>query len=137
MATMTKKKVIGGKTSTKKTEKKSEKVKEKAPAKKKVTDKKAPVRTEANQKGKSRGRKSGVRYEVKDTYSKRISDLFEKCENALTDSYTQIESFLNEGKKSAAKEARASISPLRLLVGELRKVIQTAKQDMKEVKITK
>jgi len=135
MALIAKKKtVIGGKIKT--TSKTTTKTVVKDKSTKKATPIKDNKKVTANKaKTPTRGRKSGVRYEVKDVYSKKLKSLFEECENTLSEAQEPLSKFIESGNKKAAKEARVIFAELKTKVVEFWRLLQTAKGDMKEVSI--
>ena len=134
--------------------KKAEVVEEKVEETKKTTGKKgAGKKAEAKdapkgkgkEKGKDkaaakapgkRGRIAGVRNVVKDEYETNIKEQEDQIADSCGELSKNIFRFL-EGNKSAAGKARADLMTIIKVCKEMRKEIQSAKNDMDQVPIDK
>lgn len=137
--------------------KKAEVVEEKAEETKKTTGKKGSakkVEEKAAPKGKGkdkgkekgkgaakapgkRGRIAGVRNVVKDEYETNIKEQEDQIADSCGELSKNIFRFLDTGNKSAAGKARADLMNIIKVCKEMRKEIQSAKNDMDQVPIDK
>lgn len=137
--------------------KKAEVVEEKVEETKKTTDKKGSAKNveekaapkgkgkdKGKEKGKGaakapgkRGRIAGVRNVVKDEYETNIKEQEDQIADACGELSKNIFRFLDTGNKSAAGKARADLMTIIKVCKEMRKEIQSAKNDMDQVPIDK
>lgn len=106
-------------------------------AKKKVEKKstKKDARPEQLKNAARTGRRKGVRKYVTEQYKEIIRDFSSGILADCTKLERNVESFLEKGNQSAAKEARANLQDMILSGKALRKVVQEAKLNMEEVNI--
>lgn len=137
--------------------KKAEVVEEKVEETKKTTGKKGSAKNveekaapkgkgkdKGKEKGKGaakapgkRGRIAGVRNVVKDEYETNIKEQEDQIADSCGELSKNIFRFLDTGNKSAAGKARADLMTIIKVCKEMRKEIQSAKNDMDQVPIDK
>ena len=124
-------------TKPKKNEKKVVKDEEKVVSKK-VTKKEEPEKKSGRRgppEGVARGRKKGITYRVKDKYKDKIELAKETFLTAFEDFEPNLDKFLDNGNKSAARESRKFIMNMQRVGKILRNLIQEAKEDLVEEKV--
>lgn len=109
----------------------------KAKGKKEAAVEEAPVkRGRGRQKGEGGpGRKKGVRNEVTAKEKNLINDQFEALAGSWDSFAENVEDFLEKGNKSAAMKARKNLQLFIKQAKDVRKSIQDAKQNMKQVAV--
>ena len=84
--------------------------------------------------GAARGRKKGVTYKVKDKYKDQVGKIKESFLSSFEEFEPNLDKFLDNGNKSAAREARKFIMEMQKYGKELRNLIQEAKENLVEEK---
>jgi hypothetical protein len=109
----------------------------KGKGKKETAVEEAPVkRGRGRQKGEGGpGRKKGVRNEVTAKEKNLINDQFESLANSWDSFSEHVEDFIEKGNKSAAMKARKELQLFIKQAKDVRKSIQDAKQNMKQVAV--
>lgn len=120
-------------------DKKSEKVK----AKKKTSkaddddDDDEPKKKTTKKKGNAKltGRPKGVRYVIPKKYMKKLMELKSEMDDQMEEFNARFDSFTEKGNKSAARDARKFIMEIGRSGKELRKLIQTAKDNLEQEEV--
>lgn len=115
---------------------KAKKVEKKLSAKERLAakkeEKKFTKKPKKEEKVSSKGRPKGVKYVLVDKVQKALEKTFDSFEKMFKEFDASLFKFIENGNKSAAKNARKCLMDMSKLSKDFRKQIQEAKENVKQ-----